>query len=161
MKGLAVKGDAAAAYALADTKDMDQSSYDAFMAKNKNEKIKKSVNYKVKQNRNDLVSINKANTLSTQGIDDVRNADPTRAGWSPDQVRDFVATQEMGKLTAEKWADQDWVSIDERAPGPDRVRIISATASALGSMTGEARVELRKRISPANVQALAHMGIII
>ncbi|MDO8529330.1 MAG: hypothetical protein Q7S18_01540 [bacterium] len=161
MSALAKKGDAAAAYALADTKDIDQASYDEFMKTNKNEKIRKAVNSKVKQNRNDLVSINKANNLSAKDISDVKGSAPARAGWTDDQVKDFVATQEMGKLTAEKWADQDWVEIEKRPAGPDKTRIMNAAISAFGSMTPESKIELRKRISPANVQALTDMGVTI
>ncbi len=155
LKEMAKKGDTAAAYRLAEDKDMDQTTYDAFTLINKDKKIQNAINSKVKQDRADIAAINKMN--DTQEISEVRTANPHFI--TDDQAKEYIARQEMGKLTAEQWSVQDWVEIVKPPITMDKARIIGAAYVAFDKLMPEARSELRKRINPNNVAALESVGI--
>jgi len=148
LKALASGGDAAAAFRLAEDKNMDQATYDSFTRNNKTPGLQNSINAKIKQNRADISALNVANNSSSQEYKDTAAANP---GWTPNQIKDNVVETAMGKLTAEKLADQDFVSIDQKMPaGPDKTRVINATIGAINGLAGSAKSELAKRLSPAN-----------
>ena len=180
LKNLAARGDAAAAYRLAEDKKMDQDTYDAFIKINKNPELAKSINTKVKQNRADIVATyeamqsaqNKVNSMTSADINNERMAAvaarvPGAAVWTDDQVKDHVARQEMdekveeeiGKLNAEKFTDQNWVEITKGTMTPDKIRILTAAAVAISNMAPSARVETAKRLSPANRAALKRTAL--
>lgn len=186
LKSRAAKGDAAAAYRLSEDKSMDQDTYSAFTAKSKNEKLKKAINSKVKQNRNDLVATDKAN--DAKELSNTQNIENTKAslGHAPgstyvpsqNEVSQYIANQQMGNLAAEKWNDQDWTTITQPIPAlpatptaaqiaehakktADRQRIIDATINAWNGMTTQAQDEVRKRLTPNNAAALTSAGVSI
>ncbi|MFZ2225924.1 MAG: hypothetical protein WA064_04920 [Candidatus Moraniibacteriota bacterium] len=144
LKSLAAAGDAGAAFRLAEDKKMDQATYDGFTRTNTNASLRGAINAKVKQNRNDLVAINKSNDAGEQAkqsnIDGGTAAstpaaqlalydNATRAGLTPAiataisstrvTTEQYIANQQMGSLTAEQWNDQNWTDILQPV-GPQR-----------------------------------------
>lgn len=158
MQDLAKRGDAAAAYALADMKEMTADVYAAFSTASKNPRVKKALDTKVKQNRADLVATSKAIDHTSEEFQKVKTANPT---WSNDMIEYQVMEDDIGKLTAEKWADQDWAGIAKMPPSPEKTKLISAAIDSFINLTPSAQGELAKRISPANRKALNSMGIVI
>ncbi|MFA7319286.1 MAG: hypothetical protein WC022_01680 [Parcubacteria group bacterium] len=156
----AIGGDAAAAYRLAEDKRMDQKTYNAFVNKNKDSNLKGEIDTKVKQNNAHIVAINKANNTNSKEYTDTAKANPL---WTPIQIQNDVAEKEIGKLTAEKLAEQDWVGVDTKMPaGPDRRRVIRAMTLAINGLATPAKAELQKRISPANRKAINDLaGVLI
>lgn len=168
LKSLAAKGDAAAAYRLAEDKKMDQETYDQFVAMSKNNSLKKAINSKVQQNRADLVTTNKISTMTAADISQeqskaIAKGVPGAAGWTPHQVRNYVAEQELGNLNAERWAEQDWVKTTDGlidpatgAINPEKERMVRAAAWSFAHMAPAARNEIRKRMSASNRAALTN-----
>lgn len=156
-------GDAAACYRLAEDKDMDQPTYDSFTKANKNAGIQKSINSKVKQNRADITTLNEVNNMTSADIssaraDAVSKGVPGAATWTDDQVKDHTAEEKMGKMGAEKIADQDWVEISKRPTGPDKTRIINSMIASVNGLAPQARGELRKRLSSQQRKAINTMA---
>ncbi|MFZ2881534.1 MAG: hypothetical protein WA019_00520, partial [Candidatus Moraniibacteriota bacterium] len=183
LKSRAANGDAAAAYRLSEDKSMDQATYSAFTAKikakgeDKDGKLRKAINSKVKQSRNDLVAIDKSNdpdelgNRQTQANASAASAAAVAAGNAPIDTAQYIANQQMGSIAAEKWNDQDWTSITQPIPGlpvgatpaqtaefnkktTERARIINATITAWNGMPRQAKDEVRKRLTPNNAAAL-------
>ncbi|MCX6765476.1 MAG: hypothetical protein NT136_00740 [Candidatus Moranbacteria bacterium] len=162
-KDLAARGNAAAVYSLADDKLIDQETYDKFLAANKDKDIHETLDFKLKQTRTDLIAIRKSG--DQEEIQKVQNANPN---WNINQVMDHIVRQEMGKMNAEKWSDQDWDKI--LAPPPqgatptqvqDWQRKIAATQWTFSpqNMTASAQSEIRKRINPNKKAALNAQNI--
>ena len=169
LETLASGGDAAAAYRLAEDKKMKQDTYDKFVAnaKDKTGSLKKAVNSKVKQNRNDLVAINKSN--DPEELTKTSNVNGATAGGYGANVAQYIADQQMGTLSAEQWNDQNWTDIVmPLPPGPppptpvqiaDRNRKILAAQTAWTALKPNAQEEVRKRLSSNNAAALTTIGI--
>ena len=149
------KGDAAAAYVLAEKDKLDEATYNSCANNNKDTELMGALNTKVSKRRADLVANYKANNDKKE-YEKVKTANP---GWSDAQIKQDIVNKEIGKMTAEKWAEQDWVSIESAPASPERTRAINAATSAFGNLKNEALVELRKRINPNNVAALTTLGI--
>jgi hypothetical protein len=162
LKALAASGDAGAAYRLAEDKNMDQATYDNFVNKSKDESLRKAVNSKVKQNRNDLVAINRSlDPTELAKPETIANA--TAAGVAPAQ---YLADQQMGALSEEQWNDQNWTAILQPLPATatpaqiaDQNRIMRSAQTAWINLKPEAKSEIRKRLSPNNAAALEPLGI--
>ncbi|MFH1385470.1 MAG: hypothetical protein ABIG65_00255, partial [Patescibacteria group bacterium] len=169
MTSLAQGGDAAATYALANINVLDAPTYTAFSSKNKNEKTQKALNVKIGQKRVDLVAISNAIEKSKPTHKDYRKEydriEAANHGWTPSQIENQIEndsiTQDIGKLSAEKFADQDWIKIESdlaqppgSPPSPNGIQVASAAIQTYVGMTREARTEFRKRISPAQKTAI-------
>ena len=141
LKELAAKGDAAAAYRLAEDKKMDQETYDKFIANPNSQKdpsYVKAINSKVKQNRLDIVANNRASDaeeLAKQSnIDGAKNATANAAQLAaaaiqvgipassantlsdPVLTEQYIANQQMGNLSADQWNDQNWTDTLQQPP---------------------------------------------
>ncbi|MFA5961420.1 MAG: hypothetical protein WC848_01915 [Parcubacteria group bacterium] len=183
LKTLAAAGDAGAALRLAEDKKMDQTTYDAFIRTNSNAALRGAVNAKVKQNRNDLVAINKSNDATEQAkrenVDSFSAASQvtaradldariSAAGLPPTvtaaaataDIQQHIANQQMGALSAEQWNDQDWTATISQPAGPTRDRAILAAQVAWANLKTEAKAEVRKRLSGNNSSALSSIGIV-
>ena len=163
LKTLAASGDAGAAYRLAEDKQMDQATYDNFLNRNADESLRKAVNVKVKQNRNDLVAINRSHD-PTELAAPATIANAAAAGVTPVQ---YLADQQMGNLSSEQWNDQNWTAILQPLPAgatpaqiADRNNIIRATQTAWINLSPQAANEVRKRLTPNNSAALNAIGIV-
>lgn len=163
LKNLAVKGDAAAAYRLAEDKEMDQKTYDEFMKTNKDDSLRKAVNSKTKQTRVDLVAINNARVkvegMTSSDINDKRiSLGSSGVGMSDNDIKNHVKqeeiSKEIGKLTAEKWSEQDWLEISKNVSGDNEVMIKKALTDSFAHFKTPAISELQKRINPNNAGAL-------
>ena len=157
LQDLAKKGDAAAAYALADLKEMDSDVYNEFLRNTKGStRIKSALDAKVKQNRTDVVAISKAEDINSKEYQDIKTANPL---WTPDMIKYQVIEDEMGKMTAEKWGDQNWAVVDKKLTGPNRAKLSAALLDSYISLKPQAQGELSKRLSSANVKALRNLGV--
>lgn len=159
LKVLAAGGDAAAAYRLAEDKDMDQATYNSFISKNKNSDLAKSVNSKVKQNRMDIVAHYnaeaKVSKMTSGDIQKVRNdavaaGNARAAGWSDDMVRNRVKAESMrediGKLSPDKFAEQDWGEILKGPMTTEKKLTLIATYKALSRMKDPG--QMAKKLNP-------------
>jgi hypothetical protein len=167
LKARASKGDHAAAYLLGDKGEMDQKSYNAYMARAKQEKhgeakaLRDSVNAKVKGKRADIVANNKA-----EDADEISKvmADPTAiAAGVVDEAsaRQHIVNREMGKLSAKAWEEQKWDDISRSVDPADTIedqerqrRTNEAVNQSYTNMTRAAKTEINKRLSGQSAAAL-------
>lgn len=156
LKNLAKRGDAAAAYRLAEDKNMDQETYDKFMEINRDNSLRKAINSKTKQTRMDLVAVNVAETTinSSTELDKFKEKNPVAKGMTNDQIRSLIINQEMGKLSAEDYSNQDWKAASERvnsliAEGRtnDANNIKNAVSDAFKNLPSSAKNEMAKRLN--------------
>lgn len=172
LKDLASKGDAAAAYRLAEDKQMDQATYAKFTEENKRrkggEQLQKSINSKVKQNRADIVANyeaqQKVNSAKPADITAARNeaakTNPAAAGWSDARVKKYMrmkgVKQSMGDLSAEKFSDQNWVEIAKDPPTAEKLLALKGAAEHLKALNANDPylAEIKKRMSPTQRAAL-------
>ena len=108
LKTMAQRGDAAAAFVLAENKKMDTNTFNGFMVRARNKKLKDAVSGKVKQNRADLVALHKV--ADSAEIAKVRNA---HSDWDDNKIRRHILSNEMGGLNAEQYAQQNWDDVYE------------------------------------------------
>lgn len=151
-------GDAAAAYALADTKDIEQEDYDGVISKNRNPKVKKALDSKVKQNRADIVAINKSHNKLE--MDNVRKNVKEAENWDDKQVSKYIVENEMKKMNADKWTSQDWDDVESSLPKmseQDRDNLKNAIKNAFGGLDKGARPDVRKKMSAKNLAVLAEI----
>lgn len=163
LKNLAKKGDAAAAYRLAEDKDMNQETYDEFMKTNKDDSLRKSINSKTKQTRMDLVAVNTAETTlnDAKKLQDFKNKNHSAANMNPGEIKKLIVEQEMSKLGAEDFANQDWKSVSEQVDAltrdgktADATIIKDAVHKSFTDLTDAAKNEAKKRLNGQKVGEL-------
>jgi len=156
LKDLAKKGDAAAAYRLAEDKDMDQKTYDEFMDKNKDDSLRKAINSKTKQARMDLVAVNTAETTlkDAKKLQEFKDKNQNAANMNPGEIKKLIIEQEMGKLGAEDYANQDWKAVSEQVDAltkkgktADATIIKDAVLKSFNDLTLAAKNETQKRLN--------------
>ncbi len=148
LKDMATRGDAAAAFLLAEKKKMDQETLNGFMKGAKNENVRNAILGKVKQNRVDLVAIHKA--TNDKEIEKVKRDHP---GWGDDKSRRYIISREIGGLDIDKYVQQDWVKIGEtfdknkNSSNETEKRLALETAAAVRKSYNDRREDARKEIA--------------
>ncbi len=148
LKAWASKGDAAAAYALANTGKIDQKTFSESMANIKDEKMRESILGKAEGTRMDV-------TLKYKLEMDMKKAttDPTKKNWT--NIGD-VAKDEYANLTAEAWSKQKNLK-EQFTPGihnPNATEIEAGAKAAFKELLEPARIEAIKRMRGGDVTAV-------
>ncbi len=137
----ALAGDTAAAYRLAEDGKLSANTLKAIMDKTKNAKMREAILNKTAEKRMDITLQYK---LAENNKKD--ETDPTKKNWS--NVAD-VAKDEYGKLTAEKWAQQE--NLAEQFIDAD---IHKEATEAFGNLHESAQIEALKRMDGSNARAI-------
>ncbi len=159
LKTMAQRGDAAAAFVLAENKKMDADTFNGFMGRVKNRKLKDAISGKVKQNRADLVALHKV--ADSAEIAKVRNA---HSDWGDDRIRRHILSTEMGGLNAEQYAQQNWDDVHKQiedlrnsAETTDRrkgAELYGAIRRSFNERTENAKTDIVKRLNKNSTTSL-------
>jgi hypothetical protein len=142
LKEWASKGDASAAYTLANRGKIDQKTFTEAMANIKDEKTKESLMSKAEDTRMDV-------TIKFKHDQEVAR------GGTKTQLQ--IATEEYGNLNAEGWSKQKNLT-EQFAPGPNNplaAEIEAGAKAAFGTLDSAAKTEAFKRMNGGNAAAIA------
>lgn len=157
----AEKGDAAAAYILAEKNEITLETYATFLTHNKDINSQKAINNIIQKNRTDILIYHKFNTPEEIAkIKEEQNL-PTQ-----NDTEIYIAENAYTHLDIAHWTKQDWHKTlfsycEEEATVNEKQKIIrDAIEKRFYSLTPEERAEIKKNINGENVVALRAAAIL-
>jgi hypothetical protein len=148
LKKWASKGDAAAAYTLANRGKIDQKTFTESMKNIKDKKTKESLISKAEDTRMD-VTLKYKLEMDKQKL----ATDSTKKGWTK---MEEVAKHEYGNLNAEAWSKQKNLAeqFTRNDNNPDGEKIKEGAIEAFKTLANEAKLEALKRMNGSNANAI-------